>query len=112
MIEERKLNTANGEVYVAESGNSASVHPVLLLIHGNSSSSRVFHQILTSLLTSKYRILAFDLPEHGSSGNASEPESTYTMPGYAGCAVNILTQLRVSKVVVLGWSLGGHVAWR
>lgn len=112
MIEEHKLNTANGEVYVAESGNSTSVHPVLLLIYGNSSSSsKVFHQILTSpLLTSKYRILAFDLPGHGSSGNASEPESTYTMPGYAECAVNILTQLRVSKVVVLGWSLGGHVA--
>jgi pimeloyl-ACP methyl ester carboxylesterase len=111
MIEERRLNTAHGDVYVAESGDSTSIHPALLLIHGNSSSSRVFHRILTSpFLTCKHRILAFDLPGHGSSSNAPEPESTYTMRGYAECAVDVLTQLGVSEVVVLGWSLGGHVA--
>ncbi|KAK9364778.1 Alpha/Beta hydrolase protein [Lipomyces kononenkoae] len=109
-FKEHILHTAFGQIYVVESGNPASIQS-LLLIHGNSSSSRVWHHILSSsVLTYDYRILAFDLPGHGLSDNAPDPQRTYTMHGYAECAIDVANQLAVDEFVVLGWSLGGHIA--
>lgn len=85
--------------------------PALLLIHGNSSSSKIFkHIISSSEVTGKYRVVTFDLPGHGASSNSQEPEKSYSMRGYADLAIEILSHLNISSVVVLGWSLGGHIA--
>jgi pimeloyl-ACP methyl ester carboxylesterase len=87
-----------------------NVPPSLLLLHGNSSSSKIWRHLLDSVnLTSRRRIIAFDLPGHGSSSDAPDPERSYTQRGYAELAVHILQHLKVESVVVLGWSLGGHV---
>jgi pimeloyl-ACP methyl ester carboxylesterase len=86
-----------------------NVLPALLLLHGNSSSSRIWRHIQDSVkLKSRWRIIAFDLPGHGSSSDAPDPERSYTQRGYAELAVHILEHLKVESVVVLGWSLGGH----
>lgn len=82
---------------------------LLLLIHGNSSSSRIFKPILESKIPSTRRVLALDLPGHGESSNPKNPECTYTMPGYAKAAVEVLQQLKIKEVIVVGWSLGGHI---
>ncbi|KAJ4350933.1 hypothetical protein N0V95_004271 [Ascochyta clinopodiicola] len=37
-------------------------------------------------------------------------QATYTMAGYADLAVHILEHLCVESVVIMGWSLGGHIA--
>lgn len=84
--------------------------PPLLLIHGNSSSSRIFKPVLESKIPSTRRVLALDLPGHGDSSNATDPERTYTMPSYAKAAVEVLEHLKINEVVVVGWSLGGHIA--
>jgi len=55
-------------------------------------------------------LIAFDLPGHGESSDAPEPERTYTMSGYAQTAVEVLQQLEIDSVIIFGWSLGGHVA--
>ncbi|OTA18794.1 epoxide hydrolase [Xenorhabdus beddingii] len=80
----------------------------VLLIHGNSSCKEVFrHQI--NQLKGKYRVLALDLPGHGLSSNASEPRQAYSMPGYANTVIEVLEKLGINRVVVFGWSLGGHI---
>ncbi|SFN81567.1 alpha/beta fold hydrolase [Xenorhabdus japonica] len=80
----------------------------VLLIHGNSSCKEVFrHQI--NQLKGKYRILALDLPGHGSSSNANDSRQAYSMPGYARTIIEVLKQIDIDKVVVFGWSLGGHI---
>lgn len=81
----------------------------LLLVHGNSSSSRIFKPVLESKIPSTRRVLALDLPGHGESSNAEDPERTYTMPAYAKAAVEVLQQLKIDEVVFVGWSLGGHI---
>src|SRR5262249_60405117 len=55
------------------------------------------------------RLIAFGLPGHGRSSNAPEPSRSYTRPGLADAAIELLERLQVSEAVVLGWSLGGHV---
>ncbi|KMJ43595.1 alpha/beta hydrolase [Xenorhabdus khoisanae] len=85
----------------------------VLLIHGNSSCKEIFrHQInylKGNYLKGKYRVLALDLPGHGASSNASEPRQAYSMPSYARTIIEVLEKLGINRVVVFGWSLGGHI---
>jgi pimeloyl-ACP methyl ester carboxylesterase len=84
--------------------------PALLLLHGNSSSSKIFRHITESQeITSRWRVVTFCLPGHGSSSKAPNPSQTYHMRGYAEVAVRILQHLNIEEVVVIGWSLGGHI---
>ena len=83
--------------------------PAILFLHGNSSSSRIFHPLFRSRLATPTRaLLAFDLPGHGASTDAPDPEDAYTMPAYARAAALVLHHAGVTDVVVVGWSLGGH----
>ncbi|KAF2488399.1 alpha/beta-hydrolase, partial [Lophium mytilinum] len=85
--------------------------PTLLLIHGNSTSSQIFRPVFDApQITTRYRVIALDLPGHGASSNAEDPDTSYTQAAYAAAATQLLQYLRISYVVVLGWSLGGHVA--
>jgi pimeloyl-ACP methyl ester carboxylesterase len=104
------LDTPHGTIHILDTSLKNDA-PTLLLLHGNSSSSKIFKHIFASpTLTSKHRVIAFDYPGHGSSSNAKEPEKSYSMRGYADLAIHILQHLQVTSVVVFGWSLGGHVA--
>ncbi|MDC9598235.1 alpha/beta fold hydrolase [Xenorhabdus anantnagensis] len=99
------IKTRYASVSVIDTGGNGL--PVLL-IHGNSSCKEVFqHQI--NQLKGKYRVLALDLPGHGSSSNASEPRQAYSMPGYAHAIIEVLERIGINKIVVFGWSLGGHI---
>lgn len=83
--------------------------PAVVMIHGNSMSGLSFLKQLESPLGEKYRLIAIDLPGHGRSDNAAEPEITYTLPGYAEILVSFIEQLDLKRAVFAGWSLGGHV---
>lgn len=81
----------------------------MLLIHGNSSCRGVFQRQLNSPLPLRRRLVSFDLPGHGQSSDAPDPARTYTLPGLADAAIELLECLGISEVIVLGWSLGGHI---
>ena len=101
------IGTSHGVLAVEEAG--AGDIPVLL-IHGNSSCRSVFGHQLKSQLAKKYRLIAFDLPGHGDSENAPDPHRSYTLPGFADAASQLLSGLGVTEVILCGWSLGGHIA--
>ena len=82
---------------------------MVLLIHGNSSCKEVFRNQLDGDLGRRYRMIAMDLPGHGASEDARDPERGYTMPGYADAAVQVLAGCGVETAAVVGWSLGGHI---
>ncbi|CAO2655754.1 Nn.00g045570.m01.CDS01 [Neocucurbitaria sp. VM-36] len=103
------LETDHGLISITDTGLKNDA-PALLLVHGNSSSSKIFRHILDSkVLTDRWRIITFDLPGHGASSNATDPNKSYWMRGYADLAVHILQHLNITSVVVIGWSLGGHI---
>ena len=100
------VKTCHGSLAVVESGSGDT--PVLF-IHGNSFSRGVFRYQLTGLSQEKYRLIAFDLPGHGESSNAPDPAQTYTRPGLAEAVAEVLEKLHITRAVVVGWSLGGHI---
>jgi pimeloyl-ACP methyl ester carboxylesterase len=104
---ESVLPTAFADIAVQD---SAGAGPVVLMIHGNSSSKAIFRRQFESPLAESLRLIAMDLPGHGASGDAGDPGRAYTLNGYADAAVEVLARLGVTRAAVLGWSLGGHVA--
>lgn len=82
----------------------------LVMIHGNSACKEVFYHQMKAVGATGMSCLAIDLPGHGSSSNAHDPSSQYTISGYALIIKRILDALGVQNPVVLGWSLGGHIA--
>jgi pimeloyl-ACP methyl ester carboxylesterase len=98
--------TSHATIAVSESGGSG---PAVLLIHGNSSCKEVFRNQMAGAIGQRWRAIAFDLPGHGRSSDARNPLRTYSMPGYADLAAELLDILGVKRFAVLGWSLGGHI---
>ncbi|WP_340610365.1 alpha/beta fold hydrolase [Xenorhabdus bharatensis] len=99
------VSTRYARISVLDSGGNGL--PVLF-IHGNSSSKEIFrHQV--EYFKKDYRVLALDLPGHGASSNASEPRKAYSMPAYARTVIEVLEKIGINRVVIFGWSLGGHI---
>jgi pimeloyl-ACP methyl ester carboxylesterase len=65
---------------------------------------------MSSGLAEGRRLIAFDMPGHGDSGDAPEPWRTYSRPGLAKVAMEVLERLGVGDVALFGWSLAGHIA--
>lgn len=106
-VTSRKIKTTHADIAISEtSGKGLSV----LFIHGNSSCKEVFRGQLESPLGTSYHLVAMDLPGCGSSDDALRPERTYSLPGLADAAIELLAAIGVERAVVFGWSLGGHVA--
>jgi pimeloyl-ACP methyl ester carboxylesterase len=101
-----KVDAPNGAIAVHE---SAGQGPAVVLIHGNSSSSRAFSRQLEGPLGRRLRLVAIDLPGHGESADANDP-SAYSLPGHARAVRAALDALGIDEAYFVGWSLGGHVA--
>lgn len=103
----RPLKLQFGEQTIA-GFESAGTGRDILLIHGNSSSSQIWQKQLQGPLGAKYRLISIDLPGHGSSSPAPDPEHGYSGAGYAGAVAAAAKELGLKDAVVVGWSLGGH----
>ncbi len=94
-----------GEVAVRDTGGEG---PAIVLLHGNSSSSRAFERQLHGPLGKTCRLVAIDLMGHGQSADAADP-AAYLLSGQARTLIAVATALGVTDAVFVGWSLGGHV---
>lgn len=101
------IQTTHGRVAVTESGQGDTA---VVFLHGNSSSKQIFAAQLQSALSERHRLVAIDLPGHGDSEDARDPQSSYTLPGYASVVREVLRALDIERYVLVGWSLGGHIA--
>src|SRR5690349_4114087 len=80
--------------------------PALLLIHGMAGSSATWQAILPQL-SKKYRVIAPDLLGHGES---AKPRGDYSLGAFAVWLRDLLDELEISRVTIVGQSLGGGVA--
>ena len=94
---------------IAWRGNEGKGSPVLL-IHGNSASSGSFDKQLADPALAHLRLVALDLPGHGVSARRADPMSGYTLPAYARVIADLVNALDLHSAVIVGWSLGGHIA--
>jgi len=90
---------------VAEGGNPDG--PAILFVHGFCQAIPAWRRQFESALAREYRLVALDLRGHGGS---DKPESAY-LDGrlWADDLHAVITELRLSRPVVVGWSYGGVV---
>ena len=80
--------------------------PVLLLIHGITSSSATWDPVIPALAEHAH-VIAPDLLGHGDS---DKPRGDYSLGAFAGTLRDLLHHLGLERVTVVGHSLGGGVA--
>lgn len=86
--------------------NNIDSNDVVIFIHGNSHSHRTFRYQLEDKRFENLRILALDLPGHGESSRSNR----YDMSLFVGMLEAFVTTLRLTNFVLVGHSLGGHIA--
>ena len=77
----------------------------LLLIHGIAGSSATWRAVIPQL-SKRYRVVAPDLPGHGKS---AKPRGDYSLGAFAVWLRDLLDELGITRVTVVGHSLGGGV---
>jgi pimeloyl-ACP methyl ester carboxylesterase len=80
--------------------------PVVLLIHGITSSSSAWARVLPGLAR-RHTVIAPDLPGHGLS---AKPRGDYSLGSYASGIRDLLVALGHERVTLVGHSLGGGIA--
>lgn len=82
----------------------------VIFVHGNSLSAQFYEKQLESDILKEYRLISFDLPGHGNSSKPSNPENVYSFSGLTNIIKGIIAELKLENVVLVGHSMGGHIA--
>src|SRR6185295_4764499 len=89
-------------LHVTEAGRG----PALLMLHG-LTATHVNWEHTMAAFSSRFRVIAPDLPGHGHS---EKPDAPYTIDFFAGMMRSLGRELGIDEAVVLGNSLGGQIA--
>jgi pimeloyl-ACP methyl ester carboxylesterase len=81
--------------------------PVMLLVHGWGVSGDLFAEQIAAL-SGQFRVIVPDLPGHGASGALAEDA---TFSELADALAELISQLELRAVCLVGWSLGAMVSW-
>src|SRR4051812_21428263 len=85
---------------------SAGCGPVVVLVHGITSTSATWADLLPSL-AERFTVIAPDLVGHGES---AKPRGDYSLGAYASGIRDLLIALGHERATFVGHSLGGGVA--
>jgi pimeloyl-ACP methyl ester carboxylesterase len=104
-----QLPGGTAPIYVEEAGTG----PALLCLHTAGADSRQYHGLLGHPeLRARWRIVAFDLPQHGRSGRAEamlEGAWRLDTDHYVAIIRSVVSRLGLVRPVVLGCSMGGQI---
>jgi pimeloyl-ACP methyl ester carboxylesterase len=102
------LKVAGMRVHMRDEGPRDDPSPIVLL-HGTLSSLHTWNG-WAEALTSKRRVIRFDLAGFGLTGPS--PDRSYSMKNDVRLVIAVLDALGVERCVLGGNSLGGGIAWR
>jgi pimeloyl-ACP methyl ester carboxylesterase len=99
------VKTTFGDTFIIESGNKKA--PAIILLHGSGSNSAMWTADVHELSKS-YHVFAFDII--GECGNSSESRPAFKNENYSNWVSEIVEKLALTKVSIIGCSLGGWIA--
>jgi pimeloyl-ACP methyl ester carboxylesterase len=97
------------DVFYREDGPADA--PVVLLLHGFPSSSRMYRDLIP-LLAREYHVIAPDYPAFGHSGVPSRDAFSYTFDGLAQVTSGLLRRLGVERFALYAMDFGAPVGFR
>ena len=98
----RRLSLHGERIAYRQAGSG----PVLLLIHGITSSSDTWQRVLPQLAR-RFTVIAPDLVGHGQS---AKPKGDYSLGAHASTLRDLLVALGHERASIVGHSLGGGIA--
>jgi len=98
------------DIFYREAGPKNA--PVLLMLHGVPSSSRMYQPMLESSLSAKYRLIAPDFPGFGHSSWPSPKEFDYTFEHLTQVMEQFTDALKLSRYTLFLHDYGGPVGMR
>jgi 2-hydroxy-6-oxonona-2,4-dienedioate hydrolase len=96
---------ANWMTRVIQSGMDGEA---IVLVHGTGGRADRWVRNMDGLAAPGRAVYALDLPGHGFAGKGRG--FTYSVPAYANFLRSFLDTMKIDKAVIVGTSLGGHVA--
>jgi pimeloyl-ACP methyl ester carboxylesterase len=111
--------TASPKTYEVKGGRGLTLHvrewgrtegPAIVFIHGFSGNHLCWSSQYESALTDEFRLVAYDLRGHGMSEAPLGPEHYGDGELWADDLSAVLDELRLGRVVLVGWSYGGFIA--
>jgi pimeloyl-ACP methyl ester carboxylesterase len=110
-VDQPNIEIAGQQIAYLDSadGRESRGEPAVIFVHGNSSSAQTWLPVISGRFGQRFRCLALDLPGHGQSEPARD-QSDYSIPGYAAVLASFARTLGAADAIVVGWSLGGHIA--
>ena len=97
-------------IYVEEAGEGTP----LLCLHTAGSDGRQYRGLMNDArVTSRHRVIAFDMPWHGKSSPPSgwhEEEYQLTSAQYVEMVLTVMAALELDKPILIGCSIGGRIA--
>lgn len=95
------LDLKDAKIYYETYGEG---EPVVLL-HGNNGSISDYYQVIPAL-SKHFQVIALDTRGQGRSTDLSEGDYTYEL--FAEDLYNVLQELQLERVTIVGWSDGGN----
>jgi pimeloyl-ACP methyl ester carboxylesterase len=105
----RQTTVAGWNVFYREAGPEQA--PVVLLLHGFPTSSRMFRNLIPRL-ADRYRVIAPDHVGFGRSATPSPEEFDYTFDALTEITEGLLDQLGVDRFAMYVQDYGAPIGWR
>lgn len=86
--------------------------PVILLLHGLPSSSRMYQPLLESNLSARYRLIAPDYPGFGHSSWPDHQSFAYTFDHLAKVIEGFANEMQVDRYTLFMQDYGGPIGFR
>jgi len=98
------FKSSHGDIYYEIHGQNDSL--MVAFFHGLSTDHKMFENQV-AVLKDQYRLLLWDMPEHGKS---FELKKEFSFAIAAKSFVELLDELGIESVALVGTSLGGYVS--
>jgi pimeloyl-ACP methyl ester carboxylesterase len=105
----RAIDVDGLEIFYREAGPAAA--PVVLLLHGFPTSSRMFRNLIP-MLADKYRVIAPDYPAFGHSAVPSRSDFHYTHARLSEVVEALIEKLGVKRFAMYVMDFGGPIGYR
>lgn len=99
---EKYITYKNARIAYSDQGNGNAI----ILLHGFLESSEIWKKF-TDSLSQQNRVICIDLPGHGQSECIGY---IHRMELMAECVYQIITQLNIASILLIGHSMGGYVS--